>query len=121
MNPMTPTFLCPYCYEVHHLSDISYHCKKCEDYKPATKKGTRKISTLFTAPSQICPTCGTSSSAVCPSCKRKLPEGTLSGTNTIISTVDMRGSGKSHCAGVLINELNKRIAADFEATSVRKK
>jgi GTPase SAR1 family protein len=112
------TFLCPYCYDVSKLNDIQYFCRKCNNTKNIAKKGS-SIFQPFAAPlSTICPDCGTSAVAVCPICHRKLPEGTLTGTNSIISVVGTRGSGKSHFVGVIINELYKRIAADFGAMFV---
>ena len=112
---MSQTFLCPYCYEVNSLSSVEYFCKKCNDTKPYTGKGLQ--DKLI---SQLCPICKTSSNIVCPSsgCKKRLPEGTLNGTNTIISIVGTRGSGKSHYVGVLINELYKRVAPNFGASFI---
>lgn len=119
-------FLCPYCYEVNKLADVKYYCKKCEDVKVIPAKGMRKLVSSVPI-SKLCPDCGTSASAVCPNprCidpmtgkRRKLPEGTLTGENTIISIVGTRGAGKSHYVGVLIYELYRRIAADFGASFI---
>lgn len=114
------TFLCPYCFEVSPTRDVKYSCKRCNDVKQIPRSGFGALP--FSSPriAEICPQCGTAASAVCPNpaCHHKLPEGTLAGTNSIISIVGGRASGKSHFVGVLIHELARRVAADFGASFV---
>lgn len=114
------TFLCPYCFEVNPLRDVRYFCKRCGDYKVIQRKGFAAINPFAAKASTLCPTCSTAATAVCPNekCHHKLPEGTLTGSNSIISIVGGRASGKSHFVGVLIYELSRRIAADFSASFV---
>lgn len=118
--PAVTTFLCPYCFEVNQLRDVKYFCKRCNAYKTIGKKGLSALNPFAARASALCPDCGTSASAVCPnsSCHHKLPEGTLTGTNSIISIVGGRASGKSHFVGVLVYELSRRIAADFRASFI---
>ena len=111
-------FLCPYCYEVSRLSEVKYYCKKCDEAKEIPVSFASKTGVFRMPVSRLCPTCSTSSSAVCPKCEHRLPEGTLSGENMIISIVGTRGSGKSHYVGVLINEMYRRVAADFSASFI---
>jgi TolA-binding protein len=109
-------FLCPYCFDVNSLSDVVYHCVNCNtDTKVDDLVGSDASGYAFPV-SIICPKCGTSALASCPSCKGTLPEGTLSGGDSIISIVGTRGSGKSHYIAVLIYELYRRVAADFDAS-----
>ena len=116
----TTTFLCPYCFEVNDLRSVKYFCKRCNADKTVTRKGISALNRYAARASTLCPDCGTSAMAVCPNsvCHHKLPEGTLTGTNSIISIVGGRAAGKTHFVGVLIYELARRIAADFQASFV---
>lgn len=110
------TFLCPYCYDTSNLSDVEYYCPSCKTYKIIPITIMSRASNLA---SQRCPDCNqTMAAAVCPQCHRKIPEGTLTGKNTIISIVGTRGSGKSHYVGVLMDELCHRVAPEFNASFV---
>lgn len=114
------TFLCPYCFEVNELRVVTYFCKRCNAQKSAGKKGLSALHRAGVKAAILCPDCGTSATGTCPntSCRHKLPEGTLTGENSIISIVGGRAAGKTHFVGVLIYELTRRIAADFRASFV---
>lgn len=126
------TFICPFCFEEHKISDIQFRCtnRRCKDVAdieltryengdvtiPKMGKPTFKAATKgFAIPkSAKCPECGSYSYAViCPSCHNKLPESTLLGKDMIISVVGSRDTGKSHFVGVIINELIERISVKF--------
>lgn len=126
------TFICPFCFEEHKISDVQFRCtnRRCKDVEdieltryengdisiPKMGKPTFKVQTKgFTIPkSAKCPECGSSTYAVvCPSCHNKLPESTLLGKDMIISVVGSRDTGKSHFVGVIINELIERISVKF--------
>lgn len=126
------TFICPFCFEEHKISDIQFRCtnRRCKDVEdieltryengdisnPKLGKPTFRVPTKgFSIPkSAKCPKCGSLTYAVvCPSCHNKLPESTLLGKDMIISIVGSRDSGKSHFVGVIINELIERISVKF--------
>lgn len=126
------TFICPFCFEEHKISDVQFRCtnRRCKDVEdieltryengdisiPKMGKPTFKVQTKgFKIPkSAKCPECGSSTYAVvCPSCHNKLPESTLLGKDMIISVVGSRDTGKSHFVGVIINELIERISVKF--------
>lgn len=126
------TFICPFCFEEHKLSQIQFRCtnRRCEDvddieltrYENGNLSIPKKGKTTFNAPmkgfsvpkSAQCPLCkSTTYAVVCPSCHNKLPESTLLGKDMIISVVGSRDTGKSHFVGVIINELIERIAVKF--------
>lgn len=126
------TFICPFCFEEHKISNIQFRCtnRRCKDVEdieltkyengdisiPKMGKPTfRAASKGFSIPkSAKCPECGNSTYAViCPSCHNKLPESTLLGRDMIISIVGSRDTGKSHFVGVIINELIERISVKF--------
>jgi GTPase SAR1 family protein len=109
----TTTFLCPYCFDVSKLSQVKYRCHKCGRVQFIAQRGLSKLMPFAASASLKCPRDGTAAAAVCPKCEHKLPEGSLTGTNSIISIVGSRASGKSHFVGVLIHELRQRVAADF--------
>lgn len=127
------TFICPYCFEKHKLSEVQFRCrnKRCIDiddvemtrYENGNLKMPKQGKVTFTVPSKnifsvpqsaLCPECGNVTyKRVCPSCHNELPESTLTGTDMIISVVGSRATGKSHFVGVLIKELRDRIAISF--------
>lgn len=128
------TFVCPYCFERHRLSEVQFRCtnRRCQDfddleltrYEQGNEKAPKKGKKTFVVPSKnplgvprsaTCPECGnTTYKHVCPSCHNELPESTLGGTDMIISIVGSRATGKSHFVGVVIEELIKRIAVRFD-------
>jgi len=130
MAPKT-TFICPYCFEKHKLSEVQFRCtnRRCRDYDDMEmtryengnlkmpKQGKKTFSaskSLIVPQSAKCPDCGnTTYKHICPSCHNELPESTLSGTDMIISVVGSRATGKSHFVGVVIKELIERIAVKF--------
>ena len=132
MAPKT-TFICPYCFEKHKLSEVQFRCtnRRCKDFddvemtkyengnlkmpKQGKKTFTVPSKNAFTVPqSAKCPECNnTTYKHVCPSCHNELPESTLSGTDMIISVVGSRATGKSHFVGVVIKELIERISVKF--------
>ena len=132
MAPKT-TFICPYCFEKHKLSEVQFRCsnKRCKDYDdvemtryengnlkmPKQGKRTFTVPTknAFSVPqSGKCPDCGnTTHKRVCPSCHNELPESSLTGKDMIISVVGSRATGKSHFVGVIIKELRDRISVGF--------
>ena len=126
------TFICPFCFEEHKISDIQFRCtnRRCKDVEdieitkyengdtsiPKMGKPTFKVASkgISIPKSAKCPECGSSTYAVvCPSCHNKLPESTLLGKDMIISVVGSRDTGKSHFVGVIINELIERISVKF--------
>ena len=132
MAPKT-TFICPYCFEKHKLSEVQFRCtnKRCSDYDdvemtkyengnlkmPLKGKRTFTVPTknaFSVAQSGKCPDCGnTTYKRVCPSCHNELPESSLTGKDMIISVVGSRATGKSHFVGVIIKELRDRISVSF--------
>lgn len=131
MVPKT-TFICPYCFEKHKLSEVQFRCtnRRCKDFDDVEmtryengninmpKQGKR----TFVSPnkghsvprSATCPECGnTTYKHICPSCHNELPESTLTGKDLIISIVGSRATGKSHFVGVIIKELRDRISVSF--------
>ncbi len=126
------TFICPFCFEEHKISDVQFRCtnRRCKDVpdveltryengditipkmgKPTFKAPSKGLSIPKSAQ---CPECGSSTYAiVCPSCHNKLPESTLLGKDMIISVVGSRDTGKSHFVGVIINELIERISVKY--------
>lgn len=132
MAPKT-TFICPYCFEKHKLSEVQFRCtnKRCNDYDdvemttyengnlkmPLKGKRTFTVPTknaFSVAQSGKCPDCGnTTYKRVCPSCHNELPESSLTGKDMIISVVGSRATGKSHFVGVIIKELRDRISVSF--------
>lgn len=132
MAPKT-TFICPYCFEKHKLSEVQFRCtnKRCNDYDdlemtkyengnlkmPKQGKKTFTVPTknaFSVAQSGKCPDCGnTTYKRVCPSCHNELPESSLTGKDMIISVVGSRATGKSHFVGVIIKELRDRISVSF--------
>ncbi|HIW33285.1 MAG TPA: hypothetical protein IAA29_10905 [Candidatus Paenibacillus intestinavium] len=127
------TFICPYCFEQHQLSEAQFRCSnnRCLDvddiemtkYENGNlnlpKKGKRTFTAPLTKPSRVprsadCSDCGkTTYKVVCPSCHNVLPESTLLGRDMIISVVGSRDTGKSHFVGVIIKELIDRISVKF--------
>lgn len=127
------TFICPYCFEKHKLSEVQFRCtnRRCKDFDDIEmtkyengnlkmpKQGKRTFSaagkTAFTVlKSASCPDCGkTTYKHICPSCHNELPESTLTGRDMIISIVGSRATGKSHFVGVIIKELRDRISVSF--------
>lgn len=132
MVPKT-TFICPYCFEKHKLSEVQFRCtnRRCKDfddvemtrYENGNLKMPKQGKRTFTVPSKNaftvsqsakCPDCGnTTYKHICPSCHNELPESTLNGTDMIISIVGSRATGKSHFVGVVIKELIERISVKF--------
>lgn len=132
MAPKT-TFICPYCFEKHKLSEVQFRCtnRRCKDYddlemtkyengnlkmpKQGKKTFTVPSKNAFSvSPSAICPDCGNITyKHVCPSCHNELPDSTLSGKDMIISVVGARATGKSHFVGVIIKELRDRISVSL--------
>lgn len=123
------TFICPYCFDKHKLTDVQFRCtnKRCKDfddiemtrYENGNLKMPKQGKRTFTAPKRgatraACPECGSpTTKRVCPSCHNELPESTLSGRDMIISVVGGRASGKSHFVGVVIKELIERISVSL--------
>lgn len=127
------TFICPYCFEKHKLSEVQFRCtnRRCQDfddvemtrYENGNLEMPKKGKRTFVVPgkagggipqSAICPECRkTTYKHICPSCHNELPESTLSGEDMIISVVGARATGKSHFVGVLIKELRDRISISF--------
>lgn len=125
------TFICPYCFEKHRLSDAQFRCtnKRCKDFDdiemtryengnlqlPKQGKKTFKSPAKSGVPNSAnCPECGQQTfKVICPSCHNHLPESTLSGQDMIISIVGSRDTGKSHFVGVIIKELLDRISVRF--------
>lgn len=65
-----------------------------------------------------CPHCGEpSEKIVCPHCHNDLPRSIFDGRSIVISVVGTRDSGKSVFVGVLIHELETRIAEAFNGNS----
>lgn len=130
---MKTTFICPYCFEKHKLSEVQFRCtnKRCKDfddvemtkYENGNLKMPKQGKKTFSVPSKNafsvpqsakCPECGnTTYKHVCPSCHNELPESTLTGKDMIISVVGSRATGKSHFVGVIIKELRDRISVSF--------
>ncbi len=123
------TFICPFCFEEHHIQDVQFRCtnKRCVDVPDVEmtryengnidnpKPGKPTFKGVIGSKSAKCPDCGSVSYAiVCPSCHNKLPESTLLGKDMIISVVGSRDTGKSHFVGVIINELIERISVKFD-------
>lgn len=129
------TFICPFCFEEHNISDIQFRCtnKRCNDFPDIelTKYENGNLNTpikakrvfrsssknLFsTIPKHAnCPECNQKTyKIVCASCHNTLPESTLLGKDMIISVVGSRDTGKSHFVGVIINELIERISVKFD-------
>lgn len=128
------TFICPYCFEKHRLTDVQFRCTntRCKDFDDIEmtkyengdprmpKKGKRTFPSGGQNPFGVpkvafCPECGRDShTVICPSCHNELPESTLLGEDMIISIVGSRNTGKSHFVGVIINELRNRIAPRFD-------
>ncbi len=127
------TFICPYCFEKHKLSEVQFRCtnRRCKDFDDIEmtqyengnlkmpKQGKKTFSMpgkiSFSVPqSAVCPECGnTTYKHICPSCHNELPESTLVGKDMIISIVGSRATGKSHFVGVIIKELRDRISVSF--------
>jgi len=131
MLPKT-TFICPYCFEKHKLSDVQFRCtnKRCKDFDDVEmtryengnlkmpKQGKKTFVShsrgLSVPQSAFCPECGNiTHKHICPSCHNELPESTLTGKDMIISIVGSRAAGKTHFVGVLIKELRDRISVSF--------
>ena len=130
------TFICPYCFEKHKISEVQFRCtnRRCEDVDdiemtryengslriPKKGKMTFKPSgkvVLSVPQSAACPKCGSiTHKRICPSCHNELPESTLSGEDMIISIVGARATGKSHFVGVIIKELRDRISVSFDGS-----
>lgn len=135
MAPKT-TFICPYCFEKHKLSEVQFRCtnRRCKDfddvemtrYENGNLKMPKQGKRTFTVPGKTpfmvpqsakCPECSnTTYKHICPSCHNELPESTLSGTDMIISVVGSRATGKSHFVGVVIKELIERISVKFDGS-----
>lgn len=131
MGFMKSTFICPYCFEKHKLSEVQFRCinRRCNDvddvemtrYENGNLKMPKRGKPVFSppngyngTPSAKCPQCGTVTyKRVCPSCHNELPESTLTEKDMIISVVGSRATGKSHFVGVIIKELRDRIAVSF--------
>lgn len=127
------TFICPYCFEKHKLSEVQFRCtnRRCGDfddiemtrYENGNLKMPKKGKRTFRASarkgfsvlqSAVCPECGNITyKHICPSCHNELPESTLTGKDMIISIVGARATGKSHFVGVIIKELRDRISVSF--------
>ncbi len=130
------TFICPYCFEKHKLSEVQFRCinRRCNDFDDIEmtqyengnikmpKKGKKTFSSLrkaalFVQQSATCPECGNITyKHICPSCHNELPESTLTGKDMIISIVGSRSTGKSHFVGVIIKELRDRISVNFDGS-----
>ncbi len=127
------TFICPYCFETHKISDVQFRCtnKRCNDIsdiektcyenmdvsKPIIgKPAFRSQSNKLTVPkSSKCPFCKKESrNLICPSCHNNLPESVLLGEDKIITVVGACDTGKTHFLTVFINELEERIANRFD-------
>ncbi len=132
MAPKT-TFICPYCFEKHKLSEVQFRCtnRRCADFDDIEmtkyengnlslpKKGKKTFraqgkNAFSVAKFGVCPECGkTTYKHVCPSCHNALPESSISGEDMIISIVGSRATGKSHFVGIVIKELIERISVSF--------
>ena len=102
MGFMKSTFICPYCFEKHKLSEVQFRCinRRCNDvddvemtrYENGNLKMPKRGKPVFSppngyngTPSAKCPQCGTVTyKRVCPSCHNELPESTLTGKDMII-------------------------------------
>lgn len=133
---MKTTFICPYCFEKHKLSEVQFRCtnRRCADfddlemtrYENGNLKMPKKGKKTFSVPSKNAfsvpasakcpePNCGcTTYKRICPACHNELPESTLAGRDMIISVVGSRATGKSHFVGVIIKELRDRISVSFD-------
>lgn len=129
---MKTTFICPYCFEKHKLSEVQFRCsnKRCKDFDDVEmtryengnlkmpKQGKKTFSPAgkgrSVPQSAVCPECNNVTyKRICPSCHNELPESTLTGQDMIISVVGSRATGKSHFVGVIIKELRDRISVSF--------
>lgn len=136
--PFKSTFICPYCFEEHKISQVQFRCtnRRCKDvddiemtkYENGNLKMPKQGKTCFVSPSKNplsvpksaeCPECKQKTyRLVCPSCHNTLPESTLLGRDMIISVVGSRDTGKSHFVGVIIRELIERISVKFGGAMV---
>ncbi|MBR2835587.1 MAG: hypothetical protein IKE43_07775 [Coriobacteriales bacterium] len=129
------SFVCPFCFDQVRANEVVYRCINgwCPAYNeedpvyaaylgvPTVRSGhvfmdARRGLSSFINKSVTCKECGHPAIKVCPRCHSTLPDTTLTGDNNIISIIGTRSSGKSLYIGVLINELQKRIAPSLGAS-----
>lgn len=130
------SFVCPFCFEKVKTSDIEYRCTN--DWCPSAGEEDEKYSTYIGSTSTVkaghviqktgkgfslgvpklvmCDACRQPTLRICPCCHNTLPDSTVLGSDNIISIIGTRSSGKSLYIGVLINELQKRVAPAFEGS-----
>lgn len=127
---MRLSYVCPYCFEKHRINEMEFRCQNtglCGKVPDTVKQaytggGAVMDGKCFPAPKKTvgapkeanCPDCnGRSRLRVCPSCHNKLPLTIENDQELIISLIGTRDSGKSSYVGVLIKELQNRIAGAF--------
>ena len=106
-------YICPYCFG--SFDKYMFQClnKRCKE------KGERVFAASQGREAE-CSECKTISyTRVCPhpNCHKHLPDSTLNGEDCIISIVGSRASGKSHFVGILIHEMMRRIAPQYNKGS----
>ncbi len=104
-------YVCPYCFE--SFDKYMFQClnKRCNG------KGERVFAASQGKQAECSECKAISYTKVCPNCHKHLPDSTLNGENCIISIVGSRASGKSHFVGVLIHEMIRRIAPEYNKGS----
>jgi hypothetical protein len=134
---MSPTVICPYCFESWSTSVATFrclgspedpNCPRVPDEEQARLLGgdarlQKKVVTRtgrFGRPFRprrgpvLCD-CGARTTPVCPRCHSALPHGYAEGGDRMIGMIGTKASGKSHYIAVLMHELFQGVGARFDA------
>ena len=113
------TFFCPYCFQMprRNVHEVKFRCEnvECKNVKDKKAEFSNPIDSKmknYAIPKHAnCPECKEKTSIlICPDCNEILPESSITGRDIIISVVGSRDAGKSHFLGVIIREMQERVA-----------
>ena len=113
-------FTCPYCYELHDLSDCNMKCS----YQVSGKtdgciKGITKTNKVYIPDKEKkkCLKCtAAKKEVICKHSQKEIPSVFLEGKSFSIALLGAKASGKSNYIGVLINEIRRSMTETFECS-----
>lgn len=115
------TYLCPYCFSEHELSDISFKCENAPERCSKARSGEvleQKESSKSEMPkSIICSECGEKTNLkVCPTCHAELPYTIGEYDDLVFAVIGAKEAGKSHYIAVLIDKIMNEIGTAFNCS-----
>jgi hypothetical protein len=116
------TYICPFCFTEHKLSEVNFICKsepnKCENAKkeiimvPDLNEGKNIMPK-----DMVCDSCGENTNVkVCPTCNAELPYTIGEYKDLIFAVIGAKEAGKSHYIAVLIDKIMNEIGAAFNCS-----